>query len=283
MLKKFELIKKYGVDVTTEFNPQDAHSPQRSTSYLIKKTNTRLAGNLPNRNLSVQPSRKPSKKNKMNNKSQSQIQTATDQTKREDSRCVPNIEKASFDLLSDQSKQKLDIQERIESPTNLMELDNMARARAMFENANNSQQNEIKLQKRIRQRLRNKLKYQQVEAFGETTTLMKDPKDIKVSKLNGKWAMMRQCPKCNKTVQFTEVDDQHTKDCKGNKDGTNPEDKKKPDETERAKKQEKKGGLINTMKRLESQNDSFIWQMHGFRKDRKSESRLGSQAIRALN
>lgn len=38
-----------------------------------------------------------------------------------------------------------------------------------------------------------------------------------------------------------------------------------------------------TMTRLERQNDNFLENLSTFRNDRKSQSRQGSQAIRALN
>ena len=41
--------------------------------------------------------------------------------------------------------------------------------------------------------------------------------------------------------------------------------------------------IKTTMKRLDNQNNNFLGEMFKFRKERKSQSRLGSQAIRAIN
>ena len=41
--------------------------------------------------------------------------------------------------------------------------------------------------------------------------------------------------------------------------------------------------IQRTMKRLQRQNDNFLGEMYLFRKERKSQSNLGSQAIRAVN
>ena len=56
MLKKFELIKKYGADVTTG---RDMHGEglQKSASNLLKKVTNKMGSDPSKRNLSVQPSR----------------------------------------------------------------------------------------------------------------------------------------------------------------------------------------------------------------------------------
>ena len=61
MLKKFELVKKYGVDVTTGDDLQ-REGLMKSASNMLKKAKTRLNMNDPKRNNSVKPSRPVPKK-----------------------------------------------------------------------------------------------------------------------------------------------------------------------------------------------------------------------------
>ena len=61
MLKKFELIKKYGVDVTTGDDLQ-REGLMKSASNILKKAKTRLNINDPKRNNSVKPNRPVQKK-----------------------------------------------------------------------------------------------------------------------------------------------------------------------------------------------------------------------------
>ena len=80
------------------------------------------------------------------------------------------MSKATFGIASDQSLQKLELQERIGSPANQGSgVDSMQRAREMFERKNSQSQN-IKVQKRLRQRLRNKLRKQKETTFVDETT-----------------------------------------------------------------------------------------------------------------
>ena len=182
------------------------------------------------------------------------------------------MSKATFGIASDQSLQKLELQERIGSPANQGSgVDSMQRAREMFERKNSQSQN-IKVQKRLRQRLRNKLRKQKETTFvDETTGWTKDePAKIDIKLLD-------------EEVNADDGGGLASKVAKKKFDETKEAVEAKRAEEEHRRHQHKVNMIKKTMRRLEKQNNNFLGQMHLFRRERKSESRLGSEAIRAVN
>ena len=178
------------------------------------------------------------------------------------------MSKATFGMASDQSLQKLELQDRIGSPDNQGSgLDSMQRAREMFERKNSQSQN-IKIQKRLRQRLRNKLRKQKETTFvDETTGWTKDePAKIDIQLLD-------------KEVNEDDGGGLASRVVKKKFDETKEAMEAKKAEEASRKHQHKVNMIKNTMRRLEKQNNNFLGQIATFRQERKVEAREKHDAI----